>query len=56
MLRHSIEGEVIFFFAALFCSLLELIALFGLLTLNYYQLALLRYEGGNNDVFVILFI
>ena len=32
MLRHSLGGEVIFFFTALNCSLLELKALFVLLT------------------------
>ena len=31
MLRHSLGGEVIFFFAALYCFLLELNALFVLM-------------------------
>ena len=38
MLGHSLGGEVFFFFAALHCSLLELKALFVLLTWNYYLL------------------
>ena len=50
MLHHSLGGEVIFFFAALYCSLLELNALFVLLTWNYCLLALPRYKGGNKGI------
>ena len=50
MSRHSLGGEVIFFFAALYCFLFELNALFVLLTWNYCLLANLRYEGGKKGI------
>ena len=39
MLRHSLAGEVIFFFETLYCSVFEINALFVLLTWNYCLLA-----------------
>ena len=45
-----IRRERDFFFAALNCSLLELNALFVLLTLNYCLLAVPRHKGGNKGI------
>ena len=47
MLHHSYGGKVIFFFGLFYCSLLELNALFVLLSRNYWLLAIPRYKGGN---------
>ena len=51
MLRHSSGGEVIFFFAVLYCSLPELNTLFVLLTWNYCLLALPSYSRKKNKFF-----
>ena len=52
MLRHSLGGEVIFFFAAYCGFLLELSALFVSLSclVSFCLLALLTSEGGNEGL------